>query len=90
MCSRVWWPRADWGGPSRPFGFSHRMGFRAPWVSRLRLGGLADRVPVLWPTLAGVCFGSACIPLSTPWPLRRLCGNGEWGRRPGTQSTRQG
>ena len=48
---------------------------------------LVDRVSVLWPTLAGDCFGSASIGSSNRWLVSPLCGNCEWGRRPDTRST---
>jgi hypothetical protein len=55
------------------------------WLVRL-----VDRVSVLCPTLAGVCFRCACLGSSTGLLARTLRHNGEWGRRQDTQSTSQG
>jgi len=48
---------------------------------------LADRVFVLWPTLAAVRYWASCFGSLTRWLARPLCGNVEWGRRPNTRST---
>jgi hypothetical protein len=59
--------------------------FVGAWFVRL-----VDRVPVLWPTLAGGCCWCACFGSSIGLMACLFCGNGEWGRRPDTQSTSPG
>ena len=49
--------------------------------------GLADRVSVLWPTLAGGRSGYASVLVSTRLQVCQRCGHREWGRRTDTQST---
>ena len=53
-------------------------------------GWLADWVSGLWLTLAVGHFRSANAFASTRVLVRCFCGNGEWSRRPDTQSTSQG
>jgi len=54
---------------------------------RLCVWGLANRVFVLWPTLAVLRLWHSGVASLTLWLVRPLCGNGEWGRRPNTRST---
>lgn len=49
--------------------------------------GLADRVSVLWPTLAGGRPEHARVLVSTRLQVCQRCGHREWGRRTDTQST---
>lgn len=55
-----------------------------------RWAGLADRVSVLWPTLAVLLCRVGYVIPSTPYGGACLRGNVEWGRRPDTQSASLG
>ena len=56
----------------------------------LLMWGLADRVSLLWLTLAVLRVWGANATSLTLMLARSLCGNGEWSRRTDTQSTSWG